>query len=214
MTEAGALNYIESNSRCAVIVAHPDDETLWVGGLILMHPQVSWTIVTICRKSDPDRAPKFFEVVRKLNADGFMADLDDGPEQKPLDNAEIQDTIMQMLPLENYDLVITHGRDGEYTRHLRHEETSTAVLELCNSGRLLTGRLWMFAYEDGDREYLPRAIEKADIKIELNDEIWREKYKIITNIYGFDEYSFEAKTTPRIEAFRLVKLDVKYSERS
>ena len=169
MAEAGPSNYIESNSRCAVIVAHPDDETLWAGGLILMHPQVSWTIITICRKSDPDRAPKFFKVVQKLNAEGYMSDLDDGPEQKPLDNVEIQDTIMQMLPSERYDLVITHGRTGEYTRHLRHEETAAAVLELCNSNRLHAGRLWMFAYEDGDREYLPRAMEKAELKIELND---------------------------------------------
>ncbi len=214
MTDDKASSYIKKNSRCAVIVAHPDDETLWVGGLILMHPEVSWTVVTICRKSDPDRAPKFFKVVRKLNADGFMADLDDGPEQNPLDNAEIQNTIMQMLPSERYDLIITHGQAGEYTRHLRHEETSAAVLALCESHRLRTGRLWMFAYEDGGREYLPRAIEKADLKIELHNEIWQEKYNIITNIYGFDEYSFEARTTPGIEAFWRVKLDVKYSERS
>jgi LmbE family N-acetylglucosaminyl deacetylase len=205
MAEAGTSDYMEKNSRCAVIVAHPDDETLWAGGLILMHPEVSWTVAAICRKSDPDRAPKFFKALRKLNATGFMADLDDGPEQIPLDNAEIQDTIMQMLPVKNYDLVITHGKSGEYTRHLRHEETAAAVLALCDSSRLRTGRLWMFAYEDGNREYLPRAIEKADLQIELNDEIWQEKYNIITNIYGFDEYSFEARTTPGIEAFWRVK---------
>ena len=113
---------------------------------------------------------------------------------------------MQMLPPEKYDLIITHGQAGEYTRHLRHEETAKAVLSLCGSNRLRTDRLWTFAYEDGDREYLPRAIEKADLHITLNDEIWREKYNIITNIYGFDEYSFEARTTPGIEAFWRVKV--------
>jgi LmbE family N-acetylglucosaminyl deacetylase len=29
-------------SNCAVIVAHPDDETLWVGCTILMCPEANW----------------------------------------------------------------------------------------------------------------------------------------------------------------------------
>ena len=31
---------LEGNNECAVIVAHPDDETLWAGGLMLMHPEI------------------------------------------------------------------------------------------------------------------------------------------------------------------------------
>ena len=30
-----------------VIVAHPDDETLWAGGTLLMHPDCRWTVVTL-----------------------------------------------------------------------------------------------------------------------------------------------------------------------
>jgi hypothetical protein len=61
--------------------------------------------------------------------------------------------------------------------------------------------LWAFAYEDGNREYLPRAIEQADISVDLADDIWRQKYDIVTGIYGFGKDSFEAKTTPKQEAF-------------
>jgi LmbE family N-acetylglucosaminyl deacetylase len=32
----------------AVIVAHPDDETLWAGGTILEHPSNDWFIVCLC----------------------------------------------------------------------------------------------------------------------------------------------------------------------
>ena len=192
---------IKENSECAVIVAHPDDETLWTGGLMLMHPEAKWTVVTVCRKSDPDRAPRFFKALKKLNATGFMADLDDGPEQTPLNNSEVQQTIIELLPSNRFDFIITHSTSGEYTRHLRHEETAKAVLALWNSDRLFAGKLLAFAYEDGNREYLPRAIKKADILVGLNDEIWREKYDIITRIYGFSKDSFEAKTTPKEEAF-------------
>src|SRR4030042_2372337 len=82
-------SHIGDNSRCAVIVAHPDDETLWAGGFILTNPEVKWTVVTICRKSDTDRAPKFFKALEELGAAGYMGDLDDGPEQSALSNSEV-----------------------------------------------------------------------------------------------------------------------------
>ena len=187
--------------KCAVVVAHPDDETLWTGGTMLMHPESNWTVVTLCRKSDPDRAPRFFRAIEKLNATGAMGDLDDGPEQRPLTSREVQHEILQSLPSNRFDLIITHGLNGEYTRHLRHEETAKAVMALWKSERLFAGQIWRFAYEDGGRKYLPRAVEDADMQIRLPEEIWQRKYDIITNIYGFGPDSFEAGTTPREEAF-------------
>jgi LmbE family N-acetylglucosaminyl deacetylase len=187
--------------NAAVIVAHPDDETLWAGGLMLMHPKIKWTVVTLCRKSDPDRAPRFFKALKKLRADGLMADLDDCPEQMPLDSDQVQKTIELLLPSKSYDIIITHSTSGEYTRHLRHEETAKAVLALWKTERLIAEQLWTFAYEDGNHKYLPRAIKDADLLVGLNKEIWQKKYDIITGIYGFNKNSFEAKTTPREEAF-------------
>jgi LmbE family N-acetylglucosaminyl deacetylase len=187
--------------KCAVVVAHPDDETLWAGGTILMHPECKWTVVTLCRKSDPDRAPKFFRAIEKLNATGAMGDLDDGPEQHPLTSRQVQHEILQSLPLNRFDLIITHGLNGEYTRHLRHEETAQAVMALWKSDKLSAGQIWRFAYEDGGRKYLPRVIEDANMQIRLPEEIWQRKYDIITDIYGFGPDSFETGTTPREEAF-------------
>jgi len=187
--------------KCAVIVAHPDDETLWAGGIILRHPECEWTVVTLCRKSDPDRAPRFFRAIEVLNATGTMGDLDDGPEQRPLTDREVQHEIIQSLPSNRFDLIITHGLNGEYTRHLRHEETAKAVMVLWKIERLFAGQIWRFAYEDGGRNYLPRAVEDADMHIRLSEEIWQRKYDIITDIYGFGPDSFEARTTPREEAF-------------
>ena len=205
MTKTQSHKHTWTYNNCAVIVAHPDDETLWAGGLMLMHPKAKWTVVTLCRKSDPDRAPRFLKALERLNAVGFMADLDDGPEQTPLDNDQMQKTIAELLPSNRFDLVITHSPSGEYTRHIRHEETAKAVLALWKTDRLFADELWTFAYEDGNRKYLPRAIKDADFLVGLNEEIWRKKYDIITGIYGFKKDSFEAITTPREEAFRRLK---------
>jgi len=187
--------------ECAVIVAHPDDETLWAGGTILLHPESRWTIVTLCRKSDPDRAPRFFQALEKLNATGAMGDLDDGPEQFALAAQQVRDMILDLLPSKSYDLVITHGPGGEYTRHIRHEEAGKAVYELWEGKRLFAKEIWRFAYEDGVGKYLPRPIQDADLRLKLPLEIWRKKYNIITQVYGFGPDSFEAKTAPREESF-------------
>ena len=198
-TPAAKISYEYTN--CAVVVAHPDDETLWAGGTLLLHPDSCWTIVTLCRKSDPNRAPKFDRALEQYNAKGAMGDLDDGPEQKPLRTVEIEDAIMELLSSDRYDLILTHGPWGEYTRHRRHEEVSKAVMALRESGRLSAREVWMFAYEDGGKKYLPRPSRDADIQVRLPDDVWQTKYRIITEVYGFGPDSFEARTTPKEEAF-------------
>lgn len=192
----------DSNIKnCVVIVAHPDDETLWAGGTILSYSNWKWLVASLCRKSDKNRSEKFTQVMSQLHAEGVMGDLDDGPDQKSLNTEVVEQAILNLLPTTSFDLIITHAPQGEYTRHLRHEETSNAVINLWETGKLKTKELWLFAYEDHQRAYYPIAIEKATKYTTLSNKIWSEKYKIITETYGFDPTSWEAKTTPKVEAF-------------
>jgi LmbE family N-acetylglucosaminyl deacetylase len=185
----------------AVIVAHPDDETLWAGGTILSHPSWKWFIVCLCRESDTERAPKFYKALKVLKSEGIMGDLDDGPEQKPLDEKEVERAILDLLPPKHFDLIISHNPSGEYTRHIRHEEVSKAVIELWHAGKTSASELWTFAYEDDNKEYYPRPAENATIYRTLTKRIWLRKYSIITETYGFDKNSWEAETAPQAEAF-------------
>ena len=185
----------------AVIVAHPDDETLWAGGTILGWPDWEWYIISLCRKSDQERADKFYKVLKILNAQGAMGDLDDGPEQTPLSDEVVRRAILDLTPQKHFDLIITHHPKGEYTRHRRHEETGKAVIELWYAGKIVTDELWTFAYEDGEKQYYPRAVKEASIYHPIPEAIWLRKYSLITNIYGFGENGFEAQTTPKAEAF-------------
>lgn len=77
------------SKNVAVIVAHPDDETLWAGGTILNHTKWKCFIITVCRESDADRAPKFYRALKIYHSVGAMGDLDDGPEQTPIDQKEL-----------------------------------------------------------------------------------------------------------------------------
>jgi LmbE family N-acetylglucosaminyl deacetylase len=96
----------------AVIVAHPDDETLWAGGTILSHPFWNCFIVSVCRGNDTERAPKFYNALKVLKSEGNMGDLDDGPDQNPLDEDEVEQTILNLLPEKHYDLVFSHNPNG------------------------------------------------------------------------------------------------------
>lgn len=188
----------------AVIVAHPDDETLWAGGTILNNPSWECFIISLCRKNDTDRAPKFYKVLKNLNAKGIMGDLDDGAEQTPLPEKEVEKAILALLPQNHFDLIITHNPKGEYTKHLRHEEISKAVIMLWNKGIIISKELWTFAYEDGNKAYFPKAIKDASFYEILDQKIWLEKYRLITQTYGFDTHSWEAQTTPKEEAFNQI----------
>ncbi len=191
----------ETPKSVIVIVAHPDDETLWAGGTILSNPTWQWFVLCLSRKNDKDRAPRFFEALKVLNAKGVMGDLDDGPNQIPLAESEVENTILQLLPQIDFDLIITHNPNGEYTRHIRHEETSKAVIMLWESGKIKTKELWTFAYEDGDKAYFPQPIKYANLYKKLPTKIWQEKYNIITQQFGFNTESWEAKTTTLGESF-------------
>jgi len=185
----------------AVVVAHPDDETLWAGGAILGNPGKSYFIASLCRKDDPDRAPKFSKALAALGAHGAIGDLDDGPEQMPLEEEQVEQAILRLLPARQYDLAITHSIYGEYTRHRRHEEVGRAMISLWASGRLSIRQYWAFAYDDGNRAHLPVADTSTALYNGLSRGLWEKKYSIITAIYGFDKTSWEARTTPRAEAF-------------
>ena len=184
-----------------VIIAHPDDETLWCGGTLLMHPGHDWFIACLCRKNDRDRGPKFKKALAIYKAKGRMGDLDDGTGKKPLDKNVVRKAVLRLVPKQHFDLVLTHSPDGEYTRNIRHEEIGRTVIELWSEQKISMGELWTFAYEDGFEKYYPQAIKSASIHQTLPKNIWQEKYRLITEVYGFEETSFEARTTPKNEAF-------------
>ncbi|MFZ0281266.1 MAG: PIG-L family deacetylase [Bacteroidales bacterium] len=190
-----------TTKKVAIIVAHPDDETLWAGGTILSHPSWNFFTVSLCRGGDEERAPRFHNALKALKSEGVMGDLDDGPDQKPLSEKEVERIILELLPPKRFDLILTHNPTGEYTRHIRHEEVSKAVIKLWHAGKIFTSLLWTFAYEDGNKKYYPRPVETATVYNKLTRRIWLRKYSIITETYGFEKNSFEAETTPRAESF-------------
>lgn len=192
--------------RCLVIVAHPDDETIWMGGMILKHKDWEWTIFSLCRKNDPDRAQKFMKVCEFYGAKGIIGDLDDEI-LKPLPAHYIINKMNEYLEKREYDVIFTHGRNGEYG-HLRHKEVHIAVKKMVAEGALKCKKLYYFHYQAGKKKAphnpalrIPVPRRDAEERVRLNNLQYKNKYKLITNVYGFREGIFETLSCHKMESF-------------
>ena len=123
----------ESERHALVVVAHPDDETLWVGGTMLMHPAWSWRIVSLCRGRDTDRRPRFFDAMTHLGGRGDMGDLDDGPEQRPLSGDEVRKAVRWALHDPSYDLIVTHSPTTDPTTPSGPTSSIAANVSVCSA---------------------------------------------------------------------------------
>ena len=209
-----------------VIVAHPDDETIWMGGTILMNPKIKWTVFSLCRGDDLDRAPKFKKVCGLYGAKAIISDLEDEgimsiresePEierrtkevLRPLDEpraSKVQDVEVPRY----FDYIFTHGANGEYG-HPRHKGVYRAIRNLVSSNWLKVEKTFMFWYKLGDNGDVvaPRNNNDDDKRrkvfcVRLPADILKKKRDVIERIYGFKRNSFEYRNCGGEESFKIL----------
>ena len=188
--------------KAAIIVAHPDDETIWSGGLILQRPEWQWTVLSLCRADDPDRSRKFESVSGLLGFDAFISDVDDSNPLKQINaQRDIGNRILNFLASTCWDLCLTHGSNGEYG-HPRHKEVHGEVLRLAHDGTLECRQLWTFAYECNVQKRLCRPHPRSNELVHLSDKELFEKRRIVHGEYGYGEDSFEVRSCITPESFR------------
>jgi len=106
------MNVGESN---VIVVAHPDDEILWAGGLPIRYADRDWTIICCSiPRADPIRADKFFQVCEELDVVGICLPHTETDMWKNLQGVDDID-------LSCFDCIVTHNSQGEYGhRHHCH----------------------------------------------------------------------------------------------
>jgi len=194
---------IEIKGEALVIVAHPDDETIWMGGTILENKKCTWTILSLSRGDDKDRAPKFRKICERYDARGLISDLeDDGIMNISESIPEIKKRVKTLINKRVFDYIFTHSLRGEYG-HPRHKGVNRAVRILLSEGILKAKNILFFDYPLNEKRGYSVPGKNAEIKFSLSTNIFREKQSLIHDVYGFSKDSFEFKSSSRIEAFNL-----------
>ncbi|MBI5079476.1 PIG-L family deacetylase [Candidatus Wolfebacteria bacterium] len=195
------------NGRALVIVAHPDDETIWMGGTMLSFPKIRWTVFSLCRKNDSDRAPKFRKAAKQYGARPIISDLEDEgimttKQSLPEIEKRIEKTLKN-LEKSRFNYVFTHGKNGEYG-HPRHQETHRTVKKLLRGKTIAAEKVFCFSYEKPERKNFCLPSKQADLFAKLSPTILKRKKFITEKIYGFPKSSFEYKSSSPVETFRVI----------
>lgn len=200
---------LKKQINALVIVAHPDDETIWMGGTILKNKDWKWNIICLSRMNDVDRKPRFLKVCEHYRAKCVINDLED-ESLTPLSIKDVEEKIIECLKKINkkeFDYVFTHGKNGEYG-HLRHKEVHMAVKSLISKNILKSKNYFYFSYNPSDSTFnnihninvaLPN--KKADYVVNLDRKVLKDKINLVVDKYGFDKKSFEAVSCNIVEAF-------------
>ena len=125
-----------------MIVAHPDDETLWAGKTIAEHPHTG--VLCLTNRGSASRRRAFHGATRALGAVGVILDLPDRRVEQPTaeDDLLIVNALDFVLRPRRPLVLLTHAPEGEYG-HPLHRRVSALVTDSAYSRGL---ELWYFDF--------------------------------------------------------------------
>jgi hypothetical protein len=192
------------NPKVLLIVAHPDDETIFAGGLILTSPLTTvWTILCVTEEQEL-RTQEFECACHQLSKFSGHKIIPVTLRIRPESPSNLG--LQQTVDLDNilkgyksgYDIVLTHNQFGEYGNE-HHKAINKIVLEE------IAGPIWCFV-SPGSTNINPNDVRSQklseNIEITLPPEILRQKSRIFhechrtqAEVYGMDPNSYFFKTS-------------------
>lgn len=169
-SETGDTKNDHKHEKILVVVAHPDDETLYFGGLILQSKEVDIVCVTDGNNqgNGSARLKSLNQAARELGAHSVrcLKFEDDPVFHLPLQ--ELGQSLVDLVTPDKYDAVFTHSPYGEYG-HLAHMDVSISVY------RHLLAFLPVFSVAE---------LTYPDCAVRLSKAEHEKKQEILLELYG------------------------------
>lgn len=158
-----------------VCVAHPDDETIFFGGLILhqVANRLPWVVLCVTSDGNEDRKRQFHEACDLLGVETALWWGFPDRYEKRLDVYELSARLRSEFSIAPEN-IYTHGIIGEYG-HPHHQDVSFAVHS---------------AFRDHPRVFAAAYNAFPDFTIELTASDYEKKSHILTKIYGSETSRF------------------------
>ncbi|MCH5266277.1 MAG: Ig-like domain-containing protein [Lachnospiraceae bacterium] len=181
-----------------MIVAHPDDDTIWGGGHLAAE---QYLVVCLTNKSHDLRNKEFNAAMDISGSKRIILDHPDWEDMSKniknnweYEQLSIQRDIATVIGYKKWDTIVTHNPDGEYG-HIHHRRTSSYVKGIYEENTGVAHRFMYFG-KYYDKNALP-AVEAGLSK--LKPEIWaikermleqykREEYTCFTWLYHMQQY--------------------------
>lgn len=124
--------------RVVFVVAHPDDESLWCGGLVHAFCGTEiFSVSVICLSGNDLSSPRVSEFNNAMRIAGCQSyTVVGGPLQKATDRLQDISTLLASalaelsMTLQDVDLLITHSPTGEEHAHPHHVQLSMELFRL------------------------------------------------------------------------------------
>jgi len=120
--------------KATIIVAHPDDETIFCGGTMLTYPEWEWNIICMTHRRESIRGIQFRRAIKYLEFFGVnvVSNTMSGMEDEGQDLTDKDKDKWKSALMHNNiksDVIFTHNSKGDYLAN-HHIELNKIVREL------------------------------------------------------------------------------------
>lgn len=161
--------------RRLMIVAHPDDETIWGGEHLLRD---SYVVVCLTNGDHEIRRNEFMQVMKASGNYGIILNYPDKRNGRRDDWSDCRQQILKQLKMiidsNQWEIVVTHNPEGEYG-HIHHKMTNQMVTSLMVQSNQLENLFYF------DRYKKKNELSKKEKRME---EKWFLKKQELCQLYG------------------------------